>query len=50
MRRSEGYTNELEKLNHDNGGATLTIKLKTIATKKNEAEGYCLFTGLILVY
>ena len=34
MRRSKGYTNELEKLNHDNGGATLTIKLKTIATKK----------------
>ena len=45
MRCSKGYTAELEKLTHDNGGVTLTIKLRTTATKKNEAERYCLFTG-----
>ena len=34
MRRSKGYTAELEKLTHGNGGVTLTIKLKTNTTKK----------------
>ena len=34
MRRSKGYTDELEKLTHDDGGVTLTIKLKNAATKK----------------
>ena len=34
MRCSKGCTAELEKLTHDNGGVTLTIKLKTTATKK----------------
>ena len=34
IRRSKGYTNELEKLTHDDGGVTLTIKLKEAAAKK----------------
>ena len=34
MRRSKGYTNELEKLTHNDGGVTLTIKLKQAAAKK----------------
>ena len=33
MRRSKGYTNELEKLTRDDGGVTLTIKLKKAAEK-----------------
>ena len=50
MRRSKRYTNELEKLTRDDGSVTLTIKLKKAAEKKNETEGYCLFTGWILLY
>ena len=42
MRHSKGYTDELEKLTRDDGGVTLTIKLKK-AAKKNETEVYCLF-------
>ena len=34
MRHSKEYTNELEKLTHDDGGVTLSIKLKNIATRK----------------
>ena len=34
MRRSKGYTNELERLTHDDGSATLTNKLKKAAEKK----------------
>ena len=34
MRRSKGYTDELEKLTRDDGGVTLSIKLKKAATKK----------------
>ena len=34
MRRSKGYTNELERLTRNDGGATLTIKLKKAAEKK----------------
>ena len=45
MRRSKRYTNELEKLTRDDGSVTLTIKLKKAAEKKNETEGYYLFTG-----
>ena len=44
MRRNKGYTNKLEKLTHDDGGVTLTIKLKQAAAK-NGAASYCLFTG-----
>ena len=33
MRRSKGYTDELEKLTRDDGGVTLTIKLKKAAEK-----------------
>ena len=34
VRRSKGYTNELERLTRNDGGATLTIKLKKAAQKK----------------
>ena len=34
MRCSTGYTDELEKLTCDDGGVTLTIKLKKGAEKK----------------
>ena len=44
MRRSKGYTNELEKLTHNDGGVMLTIKLEKVAEKKGN-ESYCLFTG-----
>ena len=32
--RSKGYTDELEKLTRDDGGVTITIKLKQAAAKK----------------
>ena len=34
MRRSKGYTDELEKLTRDDSNITLTAKLKAAATKK----------------
>ena len=34
MRHSKGYTDKLEKLTHDDGGVTLTIKLNKAAEKK----------------
>ena len=34
MRRSKGYTNELEKLNRDDSGLAVTIDLKEAAPKK----------------
>ena len=34
MERSKGYTDELEKLTRNDGGVTLTIKLKKTAEKK----------------
>ena len=34
MRRSKGYADELEKINHDDRGIALTISLKEAATKK----------------
>ena len=34
MRRSKGYADELEKINHDDCGIALTISLKEAATKK----------------
>ena len=33
MARSKGYTDELEKLTRNDGGVTLTIKLKKTAEK-----------------
>ena len=39
LRRSKGYTDELEKLTRNDGGVTLTIELKKTA-EKNETEGY----------
>ena len=35
MRRSKGYTDELEKINRDNSDIALTISLKEAAAKKN---------------
>ena len=34
MRRSKGYTDELEKINRDDSGIALTISLKAAAAKK----------------
>ena len=34
MRRSKGYTDELEKINRDDSGIALTISLKKPATKR----------------
>ena len=34
MRRSKGYTDELERLTQDKSDITLTVKLKKTATKK----------------
>ena len=34
MRRSKGHTDELEKINHDDSGIALSIKLKKDAAKK----------------
>ena len=34
MRRSKGYTDELEKINRDDSGLALTITLKKAAAKK----------------
>ena len=34
MRRSNGYTDELEKINRDDSGIALNIKLKKAAAKK----------------
>ena len=34
MRRSKGFTEELEKINRDDSGIALTIKLKETAAKK----------------
>ena len=45
----KGYTDELEKLTGDDGSVVVTVKLKK-AAEKNETEGYCPFTGCILVY
>ena len=44
IRRNKGYTDELEKVTHNDSGVTLTINLKKVAGK-NETESYCLFTG-----
>ena len=33
MRRSKGYNDELEKINRDDGGIALNIKLKKAAAK-----------------
>ena len=34
MRRSKGYTDELEKINRDDSGIALNIKLKVAAAEK----------------
>ena len=34
MRRSKGYTNELEKLNRDDSGLAVVINFKEVAAKK----------------
>ena len=50
MRRSKGYTDELEKLTSHDSDITLTVKLKAAGTKKNETESHRIFTGRILLY
>ena len=60
MRRSKGYTNELEKLTRDDSNVQLTIKLKKAATKKlrlrvtaySQIEYYYLLSnnGMIMSY
>ena len=49
MRCSKWQTDKLKKLTRDDGGVTLTNKLKN-QQKKNECDGCCLFTDSILVY
>ena len=44
MRRSKGYTDELEKRTRYDGGVNLFLKLKSAVTKKNEAKNNCPFT------
>ena len=34
MKRSKGYTDELEKLTRDDSDLNLTVKLKKVATRK----------------
>ena len=34
LRRGKGYTNKIKKLNRDDDDLTITIQLKTAATKK----------------
>ena len=48
MRRSKGYTNELEKLTRDVNDIQLTIKLKELL-QKSETKSYDLFSGQILL-
>ena len=60
MRRSKGYTDELERLTQDDSDLTLTLKLKTAATKKlrlrvigySQAEYYYILSnrGMIMSY
>ena len=49
MRRSKGYTDELEKINHDDSGIALTISLKEVAGKKITFKNYWFFSSRILV-
>ena len=60
MRRSKGYTDELEKLTRDDSDLTLTVKLRAAATKKlrlratgySQAEYYYTLSnrGMIMSY
>ena len=60
MRKSKGYTDELEKLTHDDSDTTLTVKLKAAANKKmslrvtgySQAEYYYTLSnkGMIMSY
>ena len=60
MRRSKGYTDELEKLNRDDSGLAVVITLKEAAAKKlrlrvtgfSQAEYWSLFSnkGYIMSY
>ena len=60
MRRSESYTDELEKLTRDDSDLLLTVKLKAAATKKmrlrvtgySQAEYYYTLSnkGIIMSY
>ena len=60
MRRSKGYTDELEKLTRDDSDLTLTVKLKAAAIKKlrlrvtGYSQAECYYTlsnrGMIMSY
>ena len=60
MRRSQGYTDELEKLTRDHSGLAVFIDLKVVATKKmrfrltgySQAEYWYAFSnkGYIMTY
>ena len=45
MRQKKDYTNELDRLTCSDGGVTVTVTLKKSSNKKNEPQGFCLFTG-----
>ena len=53
MRKSKGYTDELEKLNHNDGSLAITVGLKEAAVKKSRlritgyspAEYWCLLSN-----
>ena len=50
MRRSKGYTDELEKINCDDSGLTVVIGLKEAAAQKIEASNSGIFSRRILVF
>ena len=45
MRRSKGYTDELEKLNRDDSGLAIVVKLKEAAAKKFRVRITCFSQG-----
>ena len=49
MRRSKGYTDELEKLNRDDSGLAIVVKLKEAAAKKIQPQNYWFFSRRVLV-
>lgn len=45
LKRGQGYTGELEKINRNDLNLTLMVTLKTAAAKKNEVTGNRLLPG-----
>ena len=50
MRRSKGYTDELEKINCNDSGLAVIIGFKEAAAKKIKASDNRVLTGWILVF